>query len=230
MGILLDIDDTLINHTEAEQIAAYCFGETFSKEIPAYNRNNFNVLWIKTTKKYIEEYLQKKISFEEQRINRIRHIFDQPKMNREEAKEIFAVYLNLYEKEWNVFPDVIPFLNKYMERGISIGIITDGSQEQQEKKLERMGIRNYFEFILTAETEKKSKPEKELFLKGKKKLRNKANKTFYIGDNLEKDALGAEDAGLVGIWLNRNQDKNNKYKYTLTDLNDFDILFEKLNM
>ena len=32
----------------------------------------------------------------------------------------------------------------------------------------------------------------------------KADETCYIGDNLEKDAIGASVAGLRGLWLNRN--------------------------
>lgn len=203
--VLFDLDDTLINHSQAEVDAAIKFGKKFSSVIPDYDEHTFVDLWKKTSEKYFMEFLAGRMTFKEQRVQRIRDIFQDQNMTDNESFAYFNKYHIYYEDSWNLFLDVIETLEFLKAQNIDIGILSDGSQQQQEHKLEKTGINDYFEFVITAESEGMSKPNPLFFQRAADKFGVKLKDVIYIGDNLNKDAIGATDAGLLGIWLNRNQ-------------------------
>ena len=93
--------------------------------------------------------------------------------------------------------------------------------------MEKVGIKNYFSQIYTAE--KYAKPKKEAFLQAIGK--NNINECVMIGDNLNIDILGARNAGITNlIWLDNNN-KSVKYKDILkgikviTNINELRNIF-----
>lgn len=199
--ILLDIDDTLVDHSGAELRAASRFGRIHAKRIPAYNEASFPAVWSRASQRHIESFLAKEISFQEQRRRRLREILAAPGMPAAEADALFEEYLTMYEEEWRLFPDVEEFLSNHAN--VRLGALSDGSQEQQEEKLSRLDIRRRFEFVLTAESVGFSKPDPRLYAQACRAAGVDPGRACYIGDHLEKDARGATAAGLRGVWLNR---------------------------
>lgn len=199
----MDLDDTLLNHKKAQRSASKKFGINHQNQIPHYSSDNFEDLWNDTMMKYFKKFLNGDISFEEHRYFRIRELFDNPEIEKEEALKIFKKYLILYEESWELFEDVYPFLEWCKIQKYNLAIITDGSKKQQNFKLQKMGIDHFFNFVFTAEEEKRSKPDPIFYKCVCKRLNINPLKTFYIGDNIEKDAKGASNAGLIGIWINR---------------------------
>lgn len=217
--IILDIDDTLIDHSNAEIIASKKFGVQFKKIIPDYNEAKFSKKWQNESQKHIKAFLAGEIGFQEQRRRRIREVFKDESISDNEADEIFGNYLEYYEKSWKIFPDVIPFLER--NRKLGLAVLSDGSQNQQELKLEKTGILKYFNFVITAESEGISKPNPAFFAKACLLAKSLPANTFYIGDNIEKDAVGANNAGLNGVWLNRKKKYSNIKCFSIESLNDF---------
>jgi putative hydrolase of the HAD superfamily len=148
MGIIFDIDDTLIDHSGAEERAGIEFGQMFSERIPHYSTESFHGLWKSTSKKHFLDFLEGKITFDQQRLYRIKDIFQSSMMTDQEAKGLFNRYLEIYEESWTLFSDVNPFLEACRLAKIPLGVISDGSQAQQEKKLESTGIKEYFILLL----------------------------------------------------------------------------------
>ena len=164
--------------------------------------------------------MAQKITFKEQRIRRIREIFQNQNLTENESFEYFNKYLGFYEDSWTIYPDVIEVLDFLKQQKIDVGILSDGAQKQQEFKLEKTGIMGYFNFVLTAESEGMSKPNPLFFLKGASMFGVETSEVIYIGDNLKKDAIGATEAGLLGIWLNRKQ-SDLFFDRSITDLREF---------
>lgn len=52
------------------------------------------------------------ISFAEQRRRRIRDVICDSQLSDAQADEFFALYLPLYEANWELFPDVCPCLER----------------------------------------------------------------------------------------------------------------------
>jgi putative hydrolase of the HAD superfamily len=220
--IMLDIDDTLIDYSGAEKIASLKFGEIFSLKIPDYNKIVFPNLWHELMLKYYQEFLNGRMSYHDQRRNRIRTIFQDQTIANDQADELYSIYKNIYEENWQLFDDVIPFLEKYTNNGFVA--ITDGQQAQQENKLLKTGILKYFKTVITAEKTKLSKPNREIFNIAIDYVKLKPNQCAYIGDNLEKDAIGAKNSGMIGIWLNRKSIKQIHNVMEITSLDKFHLL------
>ncbi len=152
--------------------------------------------------KFISRYSYAEIDFQEQRRRRLRTIFGKDDMSSNEADAIFSDYLSHYEASWRVFPDVLSFLESHTDE--CLAVLSDGAQEQQETKLKNTGIYHYLRFVVTAESTGLSKPDPMMFLSACKLANVEPCDACYIGDNLQKDAIGASQAGLRGIWLNRS--------------------------
>ena len=200
--IFLDIDNTLIDHSTAERIGAQCFGAEFASEIPEYAGSCFVKRWHDAAERHIADFLSGAIPFQEQRRRRLRDVFRDPYMSDHRADQLFNMYLEFYQDSWCLFPDVLPFLESH--KSIGFAVISDGAQEQQVKKLESQGIDTYMRFVITAESTGLCKPDPRMFHKACRLGKVAPASVCYIGDNLTKDAMGASDAGLRGIWLNRS--------------------------
>ncbi|MDC7220072.1 MAG: HAD family hydrolase [Spirochaetales bacterium] len=224
MKVVFDIDNTLIDYYGAEREGARKFGKMFAAQIPGYNRDRFCERWAELTQREFERFLAREISYEDQRLNRIRLIFDNPHMTDEEAWEYFSHYYNFYEQSWELYDDVLECLGQLKARGIEMAVITDGAQIHQEKKLVNMGIREYFQFVLTAEGEGMVKPEAEFFLRAVNRFGSEPGDVIYVGDNLTKDARGASGAGLIGVWLNRNGEEGD-WERTIDSLEGMSSFF-----
>jgi putative hydrolase of the HAD superfamily len=203
MMIILDIDDTVLDHSGAEEDAATLFGREFADRIPGYAEASFTTMWRAASERHIVSFLSGEISFQEQRRRRIREVFGSESMSAQEADILFDEYLRHYENSWRAFPDVVPFLEKFGGQGI--GIVSDGAQAQQEAKLKAIGIWPNVAFVVTAESSGMSKPDPRMFHQACALAKAAPCDACYIGDNLEKDAIGASSAGLRGIWLNRKR-------------------------
>ena len=217
--ILFDIDDTLIDHSKAEKTASLSFGNQYRDDIPNYDPNGFSERWRKEAEIHFKDFLSGKISFLEQRRKRIRGIFDNQSSSDNQIDLIFEDYLRFYEESWELFPDVIPFLESNAEE--EFAVLSDGAQRQQELKLQKTGILPLFSFVLTPESTEMSKPNPALFVKACEIADADPSQTFYIGDNMQKDAIGAYQAGLNGVWLNRNMTQTGYSIYTIENLTDF---------
>jgi putative hydrolase of the HAD superfamily len=200
--ILLDLDDTLIDHTGAERNAASMFGAHYADSIPGYDVQQFVHKWHEAAEMHMAAFLRGEIDFQEQRRRRVRAIFAQYDISANEADAIFSDYLKHYEAAWRVFPDVLAFLDVHANE--CLAVLSDGAQKQQEAKLKKTGIRRYFQFVVTAESTRLSKPNPLMFLHACELANVEPGEVCYIGDNLQKDAIGASKAGLWGIWLNRS--------------------------
>ncbi len=200
--IIVDLDDTLINHSLAQRAAAARFGECYSEKIPDYDANCFADKWKNVAEIHFQSFLDGDISYQEQRRRRLRAIFLDDSVTAEDADEMFVTVLTHYEAAWQLFPDVMDFIKANKQHGLAV--ISDGSQLHQEQKLKAMNIYHHFDFVMTAESTGLCKPDVELFHKACLLANVKPEETYYIGDNLNKDALGASAAGLRGVWLNRN--------------------------
>lgn len=134
--LLLDLDDTLIDHTGAQRI-------------PNYSAATFPAYWEEICTAHFEAFTRGEISFVEQRRRRLRDAFNEPTLSAEEADLIFTHQLKNYEASWTLFADVMPFLEKHA--GFRLAILTNGQQAQQELKLKKTELDGFFEFVLSDE-------------------------------------------------------------------------------
>jgi len=76
-------------------------------------------------------------------------------------------------------------------------------QEQQESKLRSMGIDEFFVSVLAIGTLSVPKPNAQAFVELCDALGCPPEEVMYVGDDPHNDAIAATNAGLHGVWLNR---------------------------
>jgi len=84
-----------------------------------------------------------------------------------------------------------------------LGIITNGFTELQQVRLERTGLKHYFEFIVISEEIGIAKPHFGIFEYALSIMGNpQPERVLMVGDNPDSDILGGMNAGLHTCWLN----------------------------
>ncbi|MFT8343359.1 MAG: HAD family hydrolase [Clostridium beijerinckii] len=226
--IFFDIDDTLLDHKSSELLGVESFYEEY-KHYFKLGKEMFYKLWCQISDKYFNSYLKREMTFEQQRIERMKSLFrySNIKLGDEDANIKFKKYLINYEKNWKSYNDVVPCL-KYLSRKYELGIISNGDLNQQLLKLEKMNIKQYFTNILTAGEVGISKPNIQLFNIACIRANRQPQECCYIGDNLYTDIIPCERIGMNGIWLNRRGETIivNNIK-TISNLNDLKSIFNK---
>lgn len=72
----------------------------------------------------------------------------------------------------------------------------------QYKKLEKLNILDQISYIVTSEEAGAEKPSVQFFELCLEKAGCKAEECVFIGDNLQKDVMGAGKNGMHGVWYN----------------------------
>ena len=197
-AVCFDLDDTLIDSTAAERTGALLFAERFRDQVIACE--DFHARWRTATAAAFDRYLAGAIPFMQQRRERVRALCaDAP--DDAEADRRFAVYLEGYRREWRLFADVLPTLDAL--RQLPLAIISNAPVAQQREKLTRVGIADRFQAMLTPDTAGVGKPDPRIFLAACAALGVAPGECLHVGDHLDHDAIGARDAGLHGVWLDR---------------------------
>jgi len=229
MIVFFDIDGTLVDHKFAEKAGAIQYYHK-QKNVFKISETEFIKLWGDLADKYFNRYLNKELSFNEQRLSRIKELFRtvEIELSDQDAESEFSIYLGFYRNNWKAFDDVIPCFNQL--RDVQLGIISNGDCDQQIDKLKKVGLIDYFATVVTSGEVGYSKPDKRIFLEACGKLGKVPTQCVYIGDDLAIDILGSNAAGLKGVWLNRKKEAvDEKDIVTIDDLNALPQLLNTLN-
>ncbi|MCA9885071.1 MAG: HAD family hydrolase [Anaerolineae bacterium] len=212
-GILFDLDDTLIDWSG------------FSGDWPSMERRHLTNVYeyLKTSGRAL------KVSFEDfarEYRNRTVNAWEEARatLRAPHMVRIFEGTLSdfgfvpdddiTYEKclqvyEWGpvpgvkVFPDVPPMLQEFLDRGVTIGIITNASQPMRirDHELEGFDLLRFFQNDLrySAADIGYLKPHPQIFHHVLDVMGAQPSEAIYIGDNPVADVVGAQRAGMRGV-------------------------------
>ena len=217
--VLFDLDDTLVNSKNAEY-NAICKFKNLYIEFNKVEDVDFAKAWSKITMETYERYHSGEISFEELKIGRMKRLFSYYSIiiSDEDSKEKFKEYQNIYEKNWILFDDAKEVL-EYLKNKYKLVILSNGDGKQQRKKIEYTGLDKYFSYIVISSEVGYSKPEKEIFEIACKMVNSKPENCIMIGDKYKVDIEGSLNAGMYGIWINRNKEQST-YEFQIEELNE----------
>lgn len=111
-----------------------------------------------------------------------------------------ATLMDRFDEElWvRFFPDTIAALEWLADRH-PLGIVSNNPFLPDE--VERLRLDRWFDVTLVAHPE--PKPHPTPFLKACAALGAEPSQTLFVGDSIRADVLGALEAGLVPVWLDR---------------------------
>lgn len=125
--------------------------------------------------------------------------------------------LEMYETYWKYILEhmelrsgVLELFAYLKQKDIKIAICTDLTVQIQHRKLRKLGIWQYIDVLVTSEEAGVEKPDVKIFDLVMKKLNMKAHELIYVGDSLDKDIVGAVNAGIAAIWFNPKRQARKK--------------------
>lgn len=201
-AVVWDVDDTIFDYAHADTTGmhAHLTAEGLLERYETAERAL--VLWKEITERHWARFSAGGIEFEAQRRDRVRDFLDAV-LTDDEADAWFGRYLGHYESAWSLFPDTLPTLDA-LAGDYRHAVLSNSALVVQERKLSVLGVRDRFEAVLCAAELGVSKPAAEAFLAVCTAMELRPDEIAYVGDQPEIDARGARDAGLLGIWLDRN--------------------------
>ncbi|WP_298609880.1 HAD family hydrolase [uncultured Thiothrix sp.] len=114
------------------------------------------------------------------------------------AEQAFQVFWQA-RNQVTFFPEVLPSLER-LAQSYSLGVITNGNAD-----VHHIGIGHLFEFALNSAEAGVAKPHPAIFQQALNKLQLEPHQMVYVGDDPEKDVIGAQQVGLRTIWFNAQQ-------------------------
>ena len=123
---------------------------------------------------------------------------DDPELARRSAERYNAYRI----KYFTLFPGAIDLLRALRERGIKLGIVTNGLSETHREKIALLQISEYFDAIFLSDEVGMVKPDPLLFAHACHTLGGAPARSAMVGDRYDRDIAGAMQAGLYTVWLN----------------------------
>ena len=110
-------------------------------------------------------------------------------------------YLELAPVKPNVIPHTHEIL-EYLKPKYQLHIISNGFDDVQHSKLKASKIHQYFDKIVTSDSSGHRKPQKGIFEFAIKEAGTSKENVLMIGDNLETDIQGAQNASIDHVFFN----------------------------
>lgn len=226
--VLFDLDDTLMAHTRAVDLAIaraqLVAGGDFGADDPAV----VQARWRELEEHHYARYLSGELDYLGQRVHRARDLHAPYGMHLDDEAALawFADYLHGYRDNWTLFDDVLPALDALETAidGVRFGIITNGDLAFQTDKLERialwqrLGLHSGHGQLIASGALGVTKPDPAIFAAAAAAFEAPAAACAYLGDRVRTDAVGAHEAGMLGIWLDRGADRNETTSESHVDL------------
>ncbi|HEV7623732.1 MAG TPA: HAD family hydrolase [Amnibacterium sp.] len=115
-----------------------------------------------------------------------------------------ATFRELERRAVRPYPDVRPALAELRAAGCRLGVVTNGAAVLQRDKLGALGLDGELDPVVVSSEIGARKPDRAVFDHAVLSAGLEPASTWFVGDNLWVDVLGASGAGLRTVWVNRN--------------------------
>jgi putative hydrolase of the HAD superfamily len=102
-----------------------------------------------------------------------------------------------------LIPGAIDTLVHFKNTGAAMALITNGASDFQRQKIDRFDLAQYFKYILVEGEFGAGKPDKSVFTHTLGILGASPENAWMVGDDLKRDILGANHAGIFSVWVDR---------------------------
>ncbi|WP_404291674.1 HAD family hydrolase [Glutamicibacter arilaitensis] len=231
-GVLFDIDDTLVDlRTAAIEAFISMVAGKLHEVTPAQLRFIAEDFADDKACAY-ERYMSGELTFLGQRQQRLNRSFELVghEVLRDEEYLIWAEeYESLVKESWKPFDDVQAHLDALTAWGIPFGAVSNNIESYQRMKLDKAGLSG-FSVVIGSDTAGAPKPDPAPFLAGCSGLATQPAKTWYVGDNPVNDVLGAKNAGLVAVLVDRDLKPDPRPEITVGGLAELTNLMQRILM
>jgi len=214
-GLLLDIDNTIYSYNEVHTSSMNKVFSFCEKELKINTEEVKNAFSIARKRVHIELsetasshnrllYFQKMLEILE--INSLQY-----------SLVLYHTYWDHFIDKMEAFKGIYEILKSYNGK---ICLLTDLTANIQHRKVKKLKLDSYCNYIVTSEEAGKEKPHPYMFLMALQKMGLNIQDVCMIGDNLKKDIFGASNLGIKSIWLNRSNKDESFNKHLVTEIHE----------
>ena len=200
--IIFDLDDTLCDYRKAKENARPHINEvlkTFGIDIDGF-WNRFN----RVEPLLFRQFADRTIARDEYRIRRFADVSqDSHPRFLEISSELNHIYMRETNQKTELFYDTIPLMKDLQAKDIEAVILTNGPSDSQRAKFKMLGLSRYIQRIYIGEEIGFSKPNRRAFEFVLRDLDAAAPDVLMVGDSIENDIDGAEQAGIKAVLIDR---------------------------
>lgn len=192
-GVLCDLDGTLYSHDEAHRGGVDQLYRDGFTQLP---REDFEAFYQKARKKVQSQLYPTGVC--RSRTLYIKNL----------CEEVFSVapynkVLSCVESYWRgffaemkLYEGAREFLQECQDRSVRICVITNFDTSPQIEKLQRLGVIDYVDHLVTSEEVGVEKPHESIFQFALNKMKIDKEFVLMVGDNPQMDIEGAQNFGL----------------------------------
>lgn len=204
LAVLFDLDDTLHDKSATLQRVA---GVQFN----AFNLSGYGIAQVR----WHEQFL----GLNNQRIEKT-EVFRRlaTEFRLPEALEI-ALLKDFDENLGNhacPYPGALELLASLRERGMKLGIVTNGRDAFQRSKIEGMGVTKLVDSIVTSGGFGVKKPDPRIFVACLNQLQVAPESAAFVGDDFAADMEPAIALGMLPVW--KNAERSNRVAFASLNL------------
>lgn len=204
-GLLLDLDDTLVNHRGAADRGLRTWLTGLGLAESAAELEAHVERWFVLENRHYERAQRGELTYLEQRRVRIREFLPGWDLADDElADDVFAGFLGCYQAAWRAFADAAVAIERALAAGLRVGILTNGRLDIQTTKLRRTGLLRRDVPVYASSELPAAKPDPRSYRAACGDLGVEPAATLMVGDSLRHDVRGALDAGLQARLLDRH--------------------------
>jgi len=190
-GVIFDLDNTLVDFVEAKLIACEEVVNYLDRGDPEelfdhFLNGNYNI----EDPQNIKDYLQSNNISDEDVFERCSEIYRSTKLENIE-----------------LYPGVRDVLEEIRRKGLKIALVTDAERFNAINRLKKVGLKGYFDTIVTFDDTGKKKPDPEPFLCCLEEMGLEPEEVILIGDSLDRDVVPGKEIGIITVHA-RYGDKN----------------------
>lgn len=203
--VLFDLDDTLHDDTAAYRVTA--------RRVASFAADRFGVDACEVAQAYLAEVegfyealTSEHLGMQNQNIQARwwgRAFAHFGIRDREFAGWCSFAFEQLHMLNHNVIPGVHEMLDDLRGKGVKLGLLTNGFAQSHRKKIADLGLDRSFDAFFLADEVGMVKPDPEIFRYACKRLGSSVESAVMVGDIYERDIIGAREAGLFTVWVNR---------------------------
>jgi 2-haloalkanoic acid dehalogenase type II len=127
------------------------------------------------------------------------------------SKHLQAAVDSMYktsQANWQLEEDATPALQSLRNMGCQLGILSNAGDDNDVQTLvKNTGLQEIFDFILSSAAVGIRKPDPRVFEMSLAHWNARPEQTMMVGDTLDADILGANNAGLHSVWITRRADR-----------------------
>jgi putative hydrolase of the HAD superfamily len=200
-GVLFDFDGTLADTAAAEREAWPALSAVIAAHVPSVDAELLHGRYSTVFLAHWTAYLEGRIDFAEYRRRRLAEAIEPWQELDDALYDAYRAEKRRAVEGLQAFPDAVPTIRALQERGLRVGLLTNGPSELQRTKLTVTGLETQLDAVAISEEIGFAKPAASAFHAAARMIGCRAEEVAMVGDSPEYDIAGALAAGLKAAVL-----------------------------